>query len=222
LNYTFTDESLLAQALTHRSCGSHNNERLEFLGDGLLNFVAAELLFKERPNVPEGDLSRLRARLVRGRTLAKIAVELDLGQYLRLGPGELKSGGYLRESILADAVEAIIGATFLDGGFDAAKTMVEDLLSSRLTALPDADSLKDSKTRLQEYMQSKALELPVYSVLHEEGPDHSRVFTIRCEISLLNHPVVATAGSRRKAEQAAASLALESLLAPEVKIQHAE
>ena len=199
--------------MTHRSCGSRNNERLEFLGDGLLNFVVADLLYHERPDVPEGDLSRLRARLVRDRTLAEIALELELGRYIRLGPGELKSGGYLRESILADALEAIIGAAYLDGGFDAARTLVEDLIETRLIALPDAEALKDAKTRLQEYMQAQGLKLPEYSVLEEQGPDHARQFTIRCKVSLLEEAVVATASSRRKAEQAAASIALERLLA---------
>ena len=213
LKYRFNDEKLLSQALTHRSCGSRNNERLEFLGDGLLNFVVADLLYHERPDVPEGDLSRLRARLVRDRTLAEIALELELGRYIRLGPGELKSGGYLRESILADALEAIIGAAYLDGGFDAARTLVEDLIETRLIALPDAEALKDAKTRLQEYMQAQGLNLPEYSVLEEQGPDHARQFTIRCKVSLLEEAVVATASSRRKAEQAAASIALERLLA---------
>ena len=211
LSYCFNDERLLAQALTHRSCGSLNNERLEFLGDGLLNFVVADLLYHERPNVPEGDLSRMRARLVRDRTLARIAVELKLGQYLRLGPGELKSGGYLRESILADAVEAIIGATYLDGGFDAARALIEQLIATRLANLPDAESLKDAKTRLQEYLQAKALPLPDYTVLEEQGPDHNRSFTVQCEVSLLPEATKATAGSRRKAEQAAAAAVLDQL-----------
>ena len=213
LHYRFKDEGLLSQALTHRSCGAHNNERLEFLGDGLLNFVVADLLYHERPDVPEGDLSRLRARLVRDRTLARIAVELELGQYLRLGPGELKSGGYLRESILADAIEALIGAVYLDGGFDAARLLVQRLIATRLASLPDAESLKDAKTRLQEYLQAQGLALPEYSVLHEDGPDHARLFTVRCDVDLLQQPVVATAGSRRKAEQAAAAVALEQLQA---------
>lgn len=217
LNYQFNDAKLLTQALTHRSCGSHNNERLEFLGDGLLNFVVADLLYRERPDEPEGNLSRLRARLVRDRTLARIAVELNLGHYLRLGPGELKSGGYLRESILADALEAIIGAAYLDGGFDAARALVEDLIATRLAGLPDAESLKDAKTQLQEYLQAQGLMLPDYSVLEQQGPDHARQFTVRCKISLLEEAVVATASSRRKAEQVAASIALGRLLGETVE-----
>jgi len=208
LGYIFRNEALLDQALTHRSCGSHNNERLEFLGDGLLNFVTAELLYHARPDVPEGDLSRLRARLVRDRTLAHIATELELGQYLKLGTGELKSGGFLRQSILADTIEALIGAAYLDGGFDAARLLVQELLDSRIRDLPDAESLKDPKTRLQEYLQARGLDLPIYSILAQQGPDHQREFTVDCQVSLLDRPVVATAGSRRKAEQAAALKAL--------------
>lgn len=215
LSYRFRDPDLLEQALTHRSCGNPHNERLEFLGDALLNFATAELLFRAHPQVPEGGLSRMRARLVRDRTLAEIARELDLGRHVRLGPGELKSGGYLRESILADALEAILGATLLDGGFEAGRALVETLIVPRLRALPDAEQLKDPKTRLQELLQGQGLALPVYEVIEEQGADHDRQFTVACSAEPLIERVVAIAGSRRKAEQAAAREALDRIRNPE-------
>ncbi|WP_318284941.1 ribonuclease III [Halomonas denitrificans] len=211
LPYVFGDPALLEQALTHRSHGYRHNERLEFLGDALLNFTIAALLFEERPDAPEGDLSRMRARLVRDRTLAQVARELGLGDHLRLGPGELKSGGYLRESILADALEAIFGAALLDGGVDRARQLVEALLRPRLDALPDVDMLKDPKTRLQEFLQARGLNLPEYRVIEERGADHAREFTVSCTVDVLDAPVQATAGSRRKAEQAAARAVLERI-----------
>lgn len=211
LPYTFEDPGLLEQALTHRSRGNPHNERLEFLGDALLNFTIAALLYDERPRSAEGDLSRMRARLVRDRTLAEIARELNLGDHVLLGPGELKSGGYLRESILADALEAIFGAVLLDGGVDAARRVVESLLKPRLAALPAADMLKDPKTRLQELLQARGLALPDYTVVEERGADHLREFTVECGVELLEAPVRATASSRRKAEQAAARGVLERL-----------
>nr|WP_206212227.1 ribonuclease III [Wenzhouxiangella sp. XN79A] len=211
LPYTFDDPGLLEQALTHRSCGNPHNERLEFLGDALLNFTIAALLYRRRPEAAEGDLSRMRARLVRDRTLAEIARELDLGDHVRLGPGELKSGGYLRESILADALEAIFGAALLDGGVVAARELVEAVVGPRIDTLPAAELLKDPKTRLQELLQGKGLALPEYIVVDEQGADHLRQFTVECGVDLLDAPVQATAGSRRKAEQAAARAALERL-----------
>ena len=211
LPYTFGNPALLEQALTHRSRGHHHNERLEFLGDALLNFSIAALLYAERPDAPEGDLSRMRARLVRDRTLAQVAREIGLGDHLRLGPGELKSGGYLRESILADALEAIFGAALLDGGVDAARGLVEELLRPRMDALPAVDMLKDPKTRLQELLQGRGLRLPDYTVIEERGADHRREFTVECAVEPLDTPVQATAGSRRKAEQAAARAVLEQL-----------
>ena len=211
LGHEFRRADLLRLALTHRSRGNPNNERLEFLGDGVLNMVVAELVFHARPDAPEGDLSRLRARIVRERTLADVARQLDLGEHVRLGPGELKSGGFLRDSILADALEAVIGAVFLDGGFDAAHGLVERLMDERIHALPDAEALKDPKTRLQELVQGRALKLPEYEVVEERGADHDRQFSVECRVEALQSPVRATASSRRKAEQAAAKRALEAI-----------
>lgn len=211
LGYEFQRADLLRLALTHRSCGNPNNERLEFLGDGVLNMVVAEMLFRARPDVPEGDLSRLRARIVRERTLAEVARQLALGDHVLLGPGELKSGGFLRDSILADALEAIIGAVFLDGGFEAARRLIECLMSARIEALPDAEALKDPKTRLQELLQARGLRLPEYEVVDERGADHDRTFTVVCRVEVLAQPVEATSTSRRKAEQAAARLAIEKI-----------
>jgi ribonuclease-3 len=211
LNHRFSDPALLRQALTHRSLGTPNNERLEFLGDGVLNMVVAELLYRARPGATEGDLSRLRARLVREETLAEIARELALGDELRLGSGELKSGGYLRDSILSDALEAIVGAVFLDAGFAAARALVADWMQARVAALPDAEVLKDAKTRLQELLQGRGVPLPVYELVDESGADHARRFTVRVRVPLLDAPVTATAGSRRRAEQRAASGALERI-----------
>ncbi len=209
--YRFSDPALLRQALTHRSHGDSHYERLEFLGDALLNFVVAESLYHQRPHVNEGDLSRLRSRLVRDSTLAKIAQEVDLGDSLRLGGGELKSGGYLRESILADCLEAIIGAVYLDGGFESARSLVLRLLASRIESLPDAEALKDPKTRLQELLQARGLPLPKYRLVAESGADHAKQFQVACCVALLDEVVEASAGSRRKAEQAAARQVLARL-----------
>jgi len=211
LGHEFRQPDLLRLALTHRSRGTPNNERLEFLGDAVLNMVVAELLFIARPDIPEGDLSRLRARIVRERTLAEVARQLNLGDHVLLGSGELKSGGFLRDSILADALEAIIGAVFLDGGVESARKLVERLMAERIAALPDAEALKDPKTRLQELLQARALKLPEYEVIDEQGADHDRSFTVYCRVEALDTPVIATASSRRKAEQAAAKGALEAI-----------
>lgn len=204
IDYRFDDAGLLEQALTHRSFGPRHYERLEFLGDSLLSVVISEQLFHDRPHAPEGDLSRLRSRLVRDVTLARLAAELNLGDFLRLGGGELKSGGFLRESILADVFEAIIGAIYLDGGFAAARRVLRDLFAERLADLPDADSLKDPKTRLQELLQGRGKELPEYRVISETGADHAKRFEVECRAGVLTEPVRAEAASRRKAEQAAA------------------
>jgi len=209
--YRFEDGRLLEQALTHRSTGPGHYERLEFLGDSLLSMVIAEQLFLERPHATEGELSRLRSRLVRDVTLARMARELSLGDHLRLGAGELKSGGFLRESILADVVEAIIGAIYLDGGFQAARGVIRTLFADRLADLPDADSLKDPKTRLQELLQGRGHALPSYEVIGESGADHAKRFEVECRAEDLVEPVRAEAGSRRKAEQAAARLMHERL-----------
>lgn len=211
IDYRFADPALLERALTHRSCGPGHNERLEFLGDSLLSLVISERLYHQRPHAPEGDLSRLRSRLVRDVTLASIARELDLGDHLRLGAGELKSGGFLRESILADVFEAIIGAILLDGGYDQARRVVCEVFAARLESLPEADTLKDPKTRLQELLQAHGHELPEYEVIEESGADHAKKFRVECRVGNLAAPVTAEAGSRRKAEQAAASLMHERL-----------
>ncbi len=209
IDYRFQDPSLLERALTHRSFGASHYERLEFLGDGLLNAIVAERLFHARPLASEGDLSRLRSRLVRDVTLAEIARELDLGSVLRLGQGELRSGGFLRESILADVVEAIIGAVYLDGGFEAAQRVVDTLIATRLDELPAAEQLKDPKTQLQELLQAHGHDLPTYTVLSESGADHAKQFLVQCALNGLIDPVTAQAAGRRKAEQAAARKALE-------------
>lgn len=203
---------MLERALTHRSHGGPHYERLEFLGDSLLSLTVSDLLFRRRPEADEGDLSRMRSRLVRDVTLAEIARELDLGRHLRLGQGELRSGGFLRESILADVVEALIGAIYVDGGFEPAQRVVIDLLEQRVDELPDAEQLKDPKTRLQELLQAHGHDLPEYSVLAESGADHAKRFLVRCSIGDLLPPVQAEAGSRRKAEQAAARQAHQALL----------
>ncbi len=211
LGYRFTDPQLLETALTHRSVGSRNNERLEFLGDAVLSFVISAELYRRFDDVNEGTLSRLRASLVKGDTLALIARDLDLGDYLNLGSGELKSGGYRRDSILADAVEAILGAVYLDGGIDHARQLILELYEERFGAVQPAANLKDPKTRLQEFLQGRRLPLPTYTVTSMEGEAHDQTFTVSCAVEGLEQPTVASAASRRKAEQAAAELALRAL-----------
>lgn len=211
LGYRFADGALLEAAVTHRSAGSRNNERLEFLGDGVLNCVIGDAVFRARAQAPEGDLSRLRASLVRETTLCEIAQGLALGEYLHLGSGEMKSGGFRRPSILADALEAIIGAVYLDGGFDAARDLVLRLYAERLQSLPDADELKDAKTRLQEYLQSRHMPLPSYTVLEVSGEPHRQHFRVECRIDEASVAIRGEGGSRRRAEQAAAAGALRDL-----------
>ena len=211
LDYTFNDESLLIEALTHRSAASVNNERLEFLGDGILNFVIASWLFQRYPSMQEGDLSRLRASLVNKDSLASIARDLDIGDYIELGSGELKSGGRRRESILADAVEAVFGAVYVDRGFDTCRELVLRLYADKLDNIPDVQTLKDPKTRLQELLQSHRYPLPAYSVLEVSGKAHNQVFKVECSIENLDCVTTAQGKSRRKAEQAAAQLAIEEL-----------
>lgn len=211
IDYQFNNERLLSQALTHRSYGTPHYERLEFLGDGLLNLVVADLLYQCHPSATEGDLSRLRSRLVRDVTLAEIARDLKLSQYLHLGVGEKKSGGFLRESILADVVEAIIGAIYLDGGFAEAHRVVRALLMERLQALPPAETLKDAKTQLQEYRQAEGKTLPEYTVLGEMGADHAKEFLVSCHLSDEFKDTEARASNRRKAEQMAAQLMLNQI-----------
>lgn len=211
IDYVFDNEALLRQALTHRSHSAPHYERLEFLGDSMLNLVAADLLFRAHPHASEGDLSRLRSRLVRDITLAEIAQELELNKHLRLGVGEKKSGGFLRESIQADVVEALIGAIYLDGGFEAVYRAISSLLQTRLENLPPAETLKDAKTQLQEFLQAKGQPLPTYTVLDERGQDHAKEFLVSCEVDD-QPPTTATASSRRKAEQQAAKQMLARLV----------
>jgi ribonuclease-3 len=211
LGYECRDPALLESALTHRSAGGSHNERLEFLGDAVLNCVVAKLVFHRFPDANEGDLSRFRASLVSGEALAVIAAEIDLGSQLRLGSGELKSGGFRRKSILADALEALFGAVYLDGGFDAAAGVVERLLVPRLGRLPSADELKDPKTRLQEALQARGLPLPSYAVESISGEAHNQLFEVRCTVSSLGLKVSASGASRRRAEQAAAQLVLNAI-----------
>ena len=210
LGYTFTDDALLRTALTHRSAAGTNNERLEFLGDSILNFVIAEALFEHYPKAREGELSRLRASLVKGDTLADAARAIELGDYLNLGSGELKSGGFRRDSILADALEALLAAVYLDSDFATCRALIRRLFGPQLAALPAADQLKDPKTRLQEALQARQQALPVYDVLAVSGEPHDQKFTVRCTID--NGLVtVAEGASRRKAEQEAARQALRQL-----------
>lgn len=211
IGHSFGDGGLLESAVTHRSAGSGNNERLEFLGDAILNFVISAEIYERFPEADEGSLSRLRAALVKGETLAKVARGLELGEHLRLGPGELKSGGFRRESILADAFEAVIGAVYLDSGIDIARELILRLFDARLDRVSPTVVLKDPKTRLQEHLQSRRMPLPNYNVLTIDGEAHAQKFTVTCEVSCLDVPVEGEGSSRRKAEQAAAHEALRRL-----------
>lgn len=211
LGHEFSQPDLFELALTHRSCGKRNNERLEFLGDSILNFVIADALFAKFPMAREGQLSRLRARLVKGETLAVIARELGVGDYLRLGSGELKSGGFRRDSILADSVEAIIGSIYLDSDFYTVRGFILSWFESRLADLDLKETLKDSKTQLQEFLQSRHAPLPNYELLSVDGEPHSQTFHIRCEVELLDKPTEGVGSSRRQAEQNAAREALNLL-----------
>ncbi|MBZ5876701.1 MULTISPECIES: ribonuclease III [Chromohalobacter] len=211
IGYQFRDTSRLELALTHRSYGGKNNERLEFLGDSIVNFVIGEALFQRFPQAREGQLSRLRARLVKGQTLAELAREFELGECLRLGSGEMKSGGYRRDSILADGVEALIGAIYLDAGMDVAKARVLSWYATRLEAIDLQDNQKDPKTRLQEFLQSRQAALPRYEVVSVEGEAHAQVFTIECHVEMLEDHTLGVGSSRRHAEQQAAEKALETL-----------
>ena len=211
LGYACQDKSLLSAALTHRSHSTKHNERLEFLGDSILNAVIARELYTKFPEAPEGDLSRLRANLVRQDSLHSLALSLSLGGYIRLGEGELKSGGASRPSILADALEAIFGAIWLDGGFEAASTVISGLYGAMLGALSLEKPIKDAKTRLQEYLQARRLPLPKYFLVSTDGEAHAQVFNMACEIERLHVRTEGCGGSRRAAEQMAAEKALEVL-----------
>ena len=212
LGHEFSDPQLLTRALTHRSAGSHNNERLEFLGDSILNHTVAEALYHRFPTASEGDMSRMRAALVSGDCLAEVARELNLGDCLVLGQGERKSGGHRRGSILADAFEALIGAILLDSGIDECRACVLQLFAQRLEQIK-AGAAKDAKTELQEYLQGRGNPLPVYELLELLGDDHNQQFNVACRLRNPALVVLGSGSSRRRAEQAAARSALERLAA---------
>lgn len=209
LGHAFRQPGLLEEALTHRSASARNNERLEFLGDALLNMVIAEYLFQAYPKASEGELSRLRASLVKGETLAELARGLKLGDWLRLGAGELKSGGFRRESILSDTLEAVFGAAYLDDGLETCRRLILRLYQDYLARLGSASELKDPKTRLQEHLQSRQQALPIYNVLEVCGEPHAQSFVVECVAA--DARAVATGVSRRKAEQEAARQVLETI-----------
>jgi ribonuclease III len=209
--YTFNQSALLQQALTHRSFSGNNNERLEFLGDGVLNFIIAHQLFNRFKKLAEGDLSRLRAQLVKEASLSEIAFSLNLGDVLKLGEGELKSAGWRRPSILADALEAIIGAVYLDGGFTAAEAVVLKLYAEKLNTIDPKSIDKDPKSLLQEYLQGKKMDLPDYNVVLIEGEAHAQNFRVECIINQLDITTHGEGTSRRNAEQQAAQLAMEKI-----------
>jgi ribonuclease-3 len=211
LHYTFSDVSLLQQALTHRSAARKHNERLEFLGDAVLGLVIAQRVYEKFPNLPEGKLTRMRSNLVKGETLAKVARELSLGELMKLGPGEMKSGGRRRDSILADAVEAILGAIYVESGIDAVALTINKLFEKRIKALDPDEQIKDNKTQLQEYLQSRQLDLPDYKVTDIKGKDHAQMFTVKCIVHALKIHKIGAGKSRRIAEQEAAKQILEAL-----------
>ena len=211
LSYQFSDIELLNKALTHRSVSKHNNERLEFLGDSVLGSIISEELYSRHSNIDEGQLSRLRSHLVRGNTLANLAKKLDISENLRLGQGELKSGGFRRESILADTFEAILGAIFLDSDYLTVKKVVLNLFSDLLNEARSEDSLKDFKTQLQELLQKKGYDLPKYELLQTKGKDHNAVFYVSCHVEVLKIKVEKNAKSIKRAEQACAQSILEEI-----------
>ncbi|GAA0820580.1 ribonuclease III [Colwellia asteriadis] len=204
LGYEFEQTNLLIQALTHRSAKGAHNERLEFLGDSILGFVIAEALYEQFPKHDEGDLTRMRSSLVKGVTLAEIARDFSLGEYLILGPGELKSGGHRRESILEDAIEAIIGAIYIDSNIEQCKQLILTWFDKRLSKIKPGNEQKDPKTQLQEYLQGRKTPLPSYEVIDTKGQSHNQEFTVSCQTSVIDKEVIAKGTSRRKAEQAAA------------------
>lgn len=210
LGYTFVQRTLIEQALTHRSHGAVHNERLEFLGDAVLNCAIAQLLFAKYARLNEGDLSRLRANLVKQSSLADIAEKLVLSDFMRLGEGEMKSGGFRRPSILADTMEAIFGAIFIDQGFDAARNVIGKLFEPVLKTVDPKTLGKDSKTLLQEYLQGKRIALPVYSVVETRGAAHNQEFEVECSIPKLEINVRGSGRSRRAAEQSAAKQAFDA------------
>ena len=210
LGHPFATPALLAQALTHRSAGHHNNERLEFLGDALVNLIVAELIFEQHPRADEGEMTRLRAALVNGNALAAIARDAELGDLLHLGPGELKSGGFRRDSILADAFEAVIAAIYLDAGWAACREIVRTLFE-KMSAQGTSAAPKDAKTRLQERLQASGLALPVYELVASRGDDHAKTFEVECRVDALGVRATGTGSTRRGAEQSAAEQALAAV-----------
>lgn len=212
LNYTFSNPERLQLALTHRSYGSINNERLEFLGDAIVGMVVAEILYHLHPDLPEGALTRLRAGVVRGETLADIAIGLDLSSHVRIGNAEKKSGTSRRRSILADTLEAVFAAVYLDGGYQEAVRVITDLTRETIAGLPSPEELKDPKTRLQEWLQARARDVPEYEIISETGADHAKVFVVECRLVDDTLSFSAAGSSRRKAQQGAAEQMLKSLL----------
>lgn len=215
LQYEFSSDAYLTQALTHRSASSTNNERLEFLGDAVLDSVISEIVYRDQPQAAEGELSRLRSVLVKDTSLAELAAQLGLGEHLILGPGEKKAGGHRRASILADALEAVFAAVYLDAGYEAAVKVICTAYGERLQNLPDPADLRDPKTRLQEYLQSKKLGLPSYEITGTSGKAHRQSFTVACEIATLKQLSTGVGSSRRDAEQQAAETMLKRLESPD-------
>ena len=213
LNHKFSDPDLVRLALTHRSANKLNNERLEFLGDSLLGYIVAEILFEIFPQANEGELSRLRAMLVNKTTLAEIAREIDLKNFIQLGSGEKKSGGDNRDSILADAIEALIAAIYLDGGINSCKSLIEDWIADRIATESVVEQQKDAKTKLQEMMQAQGLSLPFYSVLEISGEAHEQNFLVECRVDVIAESQKGTGSSKRNAEQEAANGMLTKLKA---------
>jgi len=214
LSYAPRDRALFVVALTHRSADGPNNERLEFLGDSVLNLLLSERLYREFPTASEGDLSRLRARLVSEEPLADLAQAMKLGELLKLGSGELKTGGFRRQSILADAFEAMCGALYLDGGLEAVREKVGPMFEARIAALPEPSTLKDAKTRLQEYLQAHGRSLPLYTVKRTTGEPHAQTFLVSCSVPQSDIATEGEGPSRRRAEQVAAQAALAALGIP--------
>lgn len=215
LDYEFTNEQLLQQALTHRSAHGINNERLEYLGDAVLDFIISETVYLQRPNASEGVLSRLRSSLVKDATLAELATDLGIGEHLILGSGEKKSGGHRRASILADALEAIFGAVYLDSGFDEAQRIVRNAFAGRLVEIPDSAERRDPKTRLQELVQARKIALPDYQVEKVDGKAHKQIFGVRCTITELDLSTTGQGMTRRDAEQESAEQMLALLERPD-------
>jgi len=211
LGYEFNDPQLLQTALSHRSVGSNNNERMEYLGDAILGFVVADILYQRFSEAGEGQLSRLRAHLVNGESLAELAQEISLGDYLHLGPGELKSGGFRRVSILAGALEALFGAVYLDSGFQEIERLIVKIYQQKLSQVTLEQDTKDPKTRLQEFLQARKKALPIYTVISVEGREHEQLFKVKCDVDG-GDEVIGQGVSRRRAEQDAAAIMLEMLV----------